>query len=283
MYKLNRVETLTTGIKLFDVHAPEIASKAKSGQFVMVRKDETAERIPLTIADYNVTTGSIILIVQEVGRSTLELGLMKAGDFILDFVGPLGMPSHIKNFGTVVCIGGGLGVAPVFPIARDLHKAGNRVLSIIGARNAEMLIWEKEMQAVSDELFVTTDDGTKGEKGFVTQVLSRIIAKEKVDLVMAIGPMVMMRAACEVTRPTGIKTLVSLNPVMVDGTGMCGGCRVIVGKDIKFACVDGPEFDGHLVDWAAAITRSRMYAGEEKLALEAFHQHGSEDCKCLKK
>lgn len=284
MFKLERVETLAPAIKLYDVLAPQVAAKALPGQFVMLRKDDQGERIPLTIADYDPKKGTVTVIVQEVGRSTIEMGFMKAGDMVKDFVGPLGIPSEIHKFGTVVTIGGGLGIAPVFPIARALKQAGNRMINIIGARNAEMLIWEKEMRAVSDELLVTTDDGSHGEKGFVTQVLARIIEREKVDFVMAIGPMVMMKACCEVTRAKAIPTKVSLNPVMVDGTGMCGGCRVTIGKEIKFACVDGPEFDGHLVDWSAAITRSRMYKDEEKAAMDAFktHGHAAGDCRLNK-
>ncbi|HNV71780.1 MAG TPA: sulfide/dihydroorotate dehydrogenase-like FAD/NAD-binding protein, partial [Candidatus Ozemobacteraceae bacterium] len=248
------------------------------GQFVIVRKDEKAERIPLTIADYDRTNGTITLIVQEVGKSTKEMGELKAGDAFLDFVGPLGMPSELHKFGTVVTVGGGLGIAPVYPIAKELKKMGNRMINIIGARNKDMLFWVDEMKAISDDLLIATDDGSLGEKGFVTTLLDKVIKREKVDFVMAIGPMVMMRACCEVTRGPAVPTKVSLNPVMVDGTGMCGGCRVLVDKKVKFACVDGPEFDGHLVDWQAAIARSKMFWDLEQKA----HAEDNHECRLNK-
>ena len=278
MYKILKMQELSPGVKLQVVSAPQIARKCQPGQFVILRIDEDGERIPLTIADFDREAGTITLIFQEVGRSTRQLGQLAEGDSLLDLAGPLGKPSHIENFGTVVCIGGGIGVAPVYPIARALKEAGNKVISIIGARNADLLIMEKEMAAVSDILHVTTDDGSKGRKGFVTDPLKDLIAAgEKIGLVLAIGPVVMMRGVAEVTRPHAIHTIVSLNPIMVDGTGMCGGCRVNVGNQNKFACVDGPEFDAHQVDFDGLIVRQRMYHDQEKVE----HKCGG-NCTCHK-
>ncbi|MHC1758509.1 MAG: sulfide/dihydroorotate dehydrogenase-like FAD/NAD-binding protein [Negativicutes bacterium] len=265
MYKILSAEELSAGVKSFIVEAPMVARKCQAGQFIILRIDEVGERIPLTIADYDREKGTIQLIFQEVGDTTRQLGTLKAGDALLDVAGPLGKATEIENYGTVVCIGGGIGVAPVYPIARAYKKAGNRVVSIIGARNAELLIMEKEMRSVSDVLHITTDDGSAGRKGLVVDPLKDMIAAgEKIDRVMAIGPMVMMRGVAEVTRPYGIHTLVSLNPIMVDGTGMCGGCRCSVGGETKFACVDGPEFDGHAVDFNGLMSRARMYQTQER-------------------
>lgn len=265
MYLIETVAELSPGVKSFVVQAPRIAKKCRPGQFIILRVDEDGERIPLTIADFDRIAGTITLIFQEVGCSTRQLGKLAAGQAILDVAGPLGNASHIDKVGTVVCIGGGIGVAPVYPIARAYREAGNKVVSIIGARNESLLILEKEMAAVSDVLHITTDDGSKGHKGLVVDPLRTMIAAdEPIDLVMAIGPVVMMRGVAEVTRPYGIKTIVSLNPIMVDGTGMCGGCRVSVGSVNKFACVDGPEFDGHQVDFAGLMSRQRMYLEQEK-------------------
>ena len=265
MYKILSAEELSAGVKSFIVEAPMVARKCQAGQFIILRIDENGERIPLTIADYDREKGSIHLIFQEVGDTTRQLGTLKAGDALLDVAGPLGKATEIENFGTVVCIGGGIGVAPVYPIARAYKKAGNRVVSIIGARNADLLIMEKEMRSVSDILHITTDDGSAGRKGLVVDPLKDMIAAgEKIDRVMAIGPMIMMRGVAEVTRPDKIPTLVSLNPIMVDGTGMCGGCRCSVGGETKFACVDGPEFDGHAVDFNGLMSRARMYQTQER-------------------
>ena len=265
MYKIISAEELSAGVKSFIVEAPMVARKCQAGQFIILRIDEAGERIPLTIADYDREKGTIQLIFQEVGDTTRQLGTLKAGDALLDVAGPLGKATEIENYGTVVCIGGGIGVAPVYPIARAYKKAGNRVISIIGARNADLLIMEKEMRSVSDVLHITTDDGSAGRKGLVVDPLKDMIAAgEKIDRVMAIGPMVMMRGVAEVTRPYGIHTLVSLNPIMVDGTGMCGGCRCSVGGETKFACVDGPEFDGHAVDFNGLMSRARMYQTQER-------------------
>jgi len=278
LYKIVKRQELSPGVKLFVVQAPHIARKCQPGQFIILRIDETGERIPLTIADFSRTDGTITLIFQEVGYSTQQLGKLQVGDTILDVAGPLGKATEIKNYGTVVCIGGGIGVAPVYPIARAFHEAGNKVISIIGARNKDLLILEREMAAVSDQLIITTDDGSKGLKGFVTDPLKELINnKVTIDLVMAIGPVIMMKNVAAVTKPYAIKTLVSLNPIMVDGTGMCGGCRVSVGKENKFACVDGPEFDAHEVDFDGLLSRQRMYQEFERRALSC----GGE-CKCYR-
>ncbi|HUJ68898.1 MAG TPA: bifunctional dihydroorotate dehydrogenase B NAD binding subunit/NADPH-dependent glutamate synthase, partial [Syntrophorhabdales bacterium] len=246
---------------------PDIAKRVKPGQFVVLRADDRAERIPLTVADFDREAGQITVIFQEVGASTKKLARFQPGQAILDVVGPLGKASHIEKFGTVVCVGGGVGVAPVYPIAKALHQAGNQIISIIGARSKEMLILEEEMKAISHELYVTTDDGTYGHHGFVTDELKRLIDEgRKIDLVLAIGPVVMMRAVSEVTRPYELKTVVSLNSVMIDGTGMCGGCRTTVGGETKFVCVDGPEFDAHKVNYKELMLRQQMYNREERRA-----------------
>lgn len=279
MYKIIHQEKIGENLGLLEIEAPQIANKAKAGQFVIVRIAEKGERIPLTIADFNKESGSITLIFQEVGRTTLRMGQMKKGDFLLDLVGPLGEPSEIENYGTVVCIGGGVGIAPIYPIARALKEVGNKVISIVGARCENLLFWVEKMQAVSDELLIATDDGSVGYKGFVTDVLKQVLSEKEIDRVWAIGPMVMMRAVADVTRPHQIKTIVSLNPIMVDGTGMCGACRVQVGEETKFACVDGPEFDGHLVDFELAMRRLVYYKDEEKRALAQEQCHGG-GCGC---
>ncbi|MBN2009527.1 bifunctional dihydroorotate dehydrogenase B NAD binding subunit/NADPH-dependent glutamate synthase [candidate division KSB1 bacterium] len=263
---------LAPSIVFFKIYAPDIAKRAKAGQFVVVRGDDFGERVPLTIADFNRDDGTITLIIQEVGSSTQTLCALNVGDSILDVVGPLGHASDIQNFGTVVCVGGGVGIAPVHPIAKALHEAGNNVISIIGARSKDMLFFEDEMHAVSSELHIATDDGSYGQHGFVTTVLQELMDKgTTIDRVVAIGPVVMMRAVSAVTQPGEIPTIVSLNSIMVDGTGMCGGCRASIGNEIKFVCVDGPEFDGHKVDFNELIKRQSYYADEEKIARE-HHQ-----------
>lgn len=262
------------------IEAPLVARKAQPGEFIILRVTEDGERIPLTIQDFDRDKGTISIIFQEVGVTTRALGQLESGEFLADFVGPLGRPTHIEKMGTVVCVGGGIGVAPILPIARGMKEAGNKVISIIGSRTKDLLILEAEMQAASSELIITTDDGTYGRKGFVTQVLQELIEKgEPIAEVIAIGPVVMMRAVAETTRPHGVKTIVSLNPIMVDGTGMCGGCRVSVGDDTKFACVDGPEFDGHKVDFAGLMSRQKMYKDQEKQAGEHTHCKGGV-CTC---
>lgn len=279
MFKIIEKQDIGENMALFEVQAPKIANKAQAGQFVIVRIAEKGERIPLTIADYDRKKGTITLIFQEVGCTTKKMRMLEAGNNLLDLVGPLGEPTEVENFGTVVCIGGGVGIAPIYPIAKALKEAGNRVISIIGARNKNLLFWEDKMQAVSDELFITTDDGSLGQKGFVTDVLKQLLENEKIDRVWAIGPMIMMKFVCQVTKPAEIKTIVSLNPIMVDGTGMCGACRVQVGDETKFACVDGPEFDGHLVDFDLAMRRLAYYKDEEKRALARLECQGG-GCGC---
>ena len=268
MYRINTATQLSDNVFKFEIEAPLIARKTEPGQFIVLRVDEQGERIPLTVADFDRERGLVTIIFQVAGASTQLLSQKKAGDFIQDFVGPLGRKSEIKpGIGTVVCIGGGIGTAPVYPIARAMRAAGNKVISIIGARSRGILIMEQEMKAVSDELIVTTDDGSYGMKGFVTTALSQLVDRgEKPAVVYAIGPVIMMRSVVELTRKMGIKTIVSLNPVMVDGTGMCGCCRVKVNNEIKFACVDGPEFDGHLVDFKNLMSRQGMFREQEQEA-----------------
>lgn len=270
MYKILEKRVLNPDVKLMVVDAPVVARKAEPGQFIILRVREGGERIPLTIADYDREKGTVTVIFQEVGKTTKLLGSLNEGDYILDFVGPLGMPSHFENVKRAAIIGGGLGTAIAYPQAKKLHSAGVHVDAITGFRNKELIILEDEMRKVSNRLFITTDDGSNGNKGFVTDVLKKLLDEgNEYDLVIAIGPLVMMKAVSNLTRPYGIKTIVSMNPVMVDGTGMCGGCRVTVGGQIKFACVDGPDFDGHLVDFDEAIRRQAMYRKEERQSLEA--------------
>lgn len=254
----------------FVLDAPEIAKAHQAGQFVIIINGDTGERIPLTIADKDVSKGTISILFQEVGASTMELGTMKEGDKILHVAGPLGKPTHVEKFGTVVCVGGGVGIAPVHPIAKAMKEAGNNVVSILGARNKDLLIYEDKMREASHEVRITTDDGSYHKKGFVTDELKGMIEDEKIpiDLVVVIGPPIMMKFVCKVTEPHGIKTFASLNTIMVDGTGMCGACRVTVGGKTMFVCVDGPEFDGHAVDYDEMMARQRQYLPEEKTAVD---------------
>ena len=262
---------IADGICRFVIEAPKIAKKRKAGNFVIVRANEYAERIPLTIVDSDPARGAITLIIQSVGKSTRLLNSLREGDELADVIGPLGHPTLIESFGTVVCVGGGVGAAEVLPIARAAKAADNQVISIIGARTKSLLILEDEMRETSDELFIVTDDGSYERQGLVVDPLSDLIFEGRdLDVIYAIGPMAMMRAVAELTEPYNIKTLVSLNPVMIDGTGMCGGCRVVVGGKTRFACVDGPEFDAHQVDFDTLILRNRAYAEEEKVALERY-------------
>ena len=275
MYKILKREDLTPNIHLYKFEAPEVARKARPGQFVVIRIDEKGERIPLTVADWDEKEGSVTVVCMEVGTTTNRLATLGAGDSIVDFVGPLGRPTEIEKFGTVVCVAGGFAVAVVMPIARALRQAGNTVISILGARNKELLFWEDELRNVSDELIITTDDGSYGRKGLVTEPLKEILeSKNKADRVIAIGPSIMMKFCALTTKPFGVKTIVSLNPIMVDGTGMCGCCRVSVGGVTRFACVDGPDFDGHQVDWDLLLARQKTYLDEEKLSLERWR------CQC---
>lgn len=282
MFEITEKIELAHTVYQYKIKAPLIAKKRKAGQFVVLRLNEMGERIPLTIVDSDSNEGTITIIMQEVGKSTAMLGNMGAGDMILDVVGPLGKPTHIENFGIAVCVGGGIGTAPVYPIAKAMKEAGNRVVSIIGARNKSLLILEKEMRAVSDDIYITTDDGSYGHHGFVTQVLQNLIDEGmKIGMVVGIGPVPMMRAVSNTTKPYSIPTFVSLNPIMVDGTGMCGACRVTIGGKTQFVCVDGPEFDGHQVDYGELILRNRGYIKEEKLAMEELTYH--EGGKCYEK
>jgi len=255
-----------------EVQAPHVASSAKAGQFVIIQIDEKGERIPLTIADYDRERGTITLVFQEVGKTTMYLGTLEVGDTLLAVAGPLGHPSEIENYGTIVCIGGGVGIAPIFPIARALKKAGNYVISIIGARTKEFLFWEDRMRSVSDELVVCTDDGSHGRKALVTEPLREILEErgEEIKRVWAIGPAIMMKFVAKTTEPFDIPTIVSLNTIMVDGTGMCGCCRIELQDEVKFVCVDGPEFDGHKVDWDNVLARLVIYREQERLALERW-------------
>ena len=260
MFKILKKEEWSPSVFAMEIEAPRVAKKAKAGQFIVLRVDEEGERIPLTIADFNRETGAVLIVFQVIGASTMKLAALEAGDSIVDFVGPLGQPSEIEKFGTVVVVGGGIGVAPTYPIARAMKEAGNKVIAIMGAKTKDILIMEEEMKAVTDEVVVTTDDGSYGMKGFVTNAVQALVDRgEKIDQITAIGPVIMMKSVADATRDLGIRTIVSLNPIMVDGTGMCGGCRVQVGDETKFACVDGPEFDGHLVDFKGLMSRQRMY------------------------
>ncbi len=281
MYRIVKKEILAPTLSLFEIEAPLVARKAQAGQFVILRINEEGERIPLTIADFDRARETITCVFQEVGKTTKELGELSEGDYLQDFVGPLGLPSRIERFGRVVCVGGGVGVAPVFPIARALKEAGNEVIGIIGARTRELLFWEEKMRSACSELRVATDDGSYVRKGFVTDLLREVIEEKRdVGLCVAIGPLPMMRAVCNLTKDYGLETIVSLNSIMVDGTGMCGCCRVTVGGETKFACVDGPEFDGHQVDFEEMARRSVIYKPQEQLSVARFTQMGEHSCSC---
>jgi ferredoxin--NADP+ reductase len=271
MYQVQQAQFLAPDIKLLEIEAPLIARKRQAGQFVIVRVHDHGERIPLTIADSDAAAGTITIVVQGVGKTTKLINMLRVGDRLLDVVGPLGKPSEIRHFGTVVVMGGGVGTAIAYPTAVAMKQAGNRVLSILGARTKKLMILEGQMRAASDELFVMTDDGSYGQHGIVIQKLQQLIAAgQRVDYVLAIGPIPMMQAVAEVTRPHKIPTTVSLNPIMVDGTGMCGGCRVLVGGESRFACVDGPEFDAHAVNFQVLAQRNQLYRPQEQAALKHF-------------
>ncbi|HEX7185634.1 MAG TPA: sulfide/dihydroorotate dehydrogenase-like FAD/NAD-binding protein [Thermoanaerobaculia bacterium] len=269
MFPIVEARFLAPEVKLFRIAAPRIAKKRRAGQFVIVRLYQDGERIPLTIAG-SAADGTITLIVQGIGKTTKLMSRLEAGDAVLDVVGPLGRPSEVEHFGTVAVLGGGVGTAIAYPTAVALQQAGNRVIGILGARTRDLVILEAEMGAVCDRLVVTTEDGSYGRQGLVTEALAEVAAAERIDRVLAIGPIPMMRAVAEVTRPLGIKTLVSLNSIMVDGTGMCGGCRVLVAGVSKFACVDGPEFDAHVVDFTVLQQRNAMYREAEAESLRVF-------------
>lgn len=272
MSKILFKKQLSNDVFQMRLHAPLIAEERQAGQFIILQVDEDyGERIPLTIADANLDEGSITIIFQVVGKTTKQLSLLNVGDEIPALVGPLGKPTHIENFGTVVCVGGGIGVAPLHPIAQSLKKAGNHVITIIGARNKDLIILEDEMKNIADEFIVCTDDGSYGRKALVTEPLKEICERNpKPNMVIAIGPPIMMKFCSETTRPYGVFTQVSLNTIMVDGTGMCGGCRVNVGNEVKFVCVDGPEFDGHKVDFDNMMKRLNSYKQFEREAHKCF-------------
>ena len=279
MARILEIEEIAPAFKSFIIHEPVIARRHRAGQFVMTLLHENSERIPLTIADSDAVRGTIRLVVQEVGKTTMEMGTLRPGDDI-QVVGPLGKATHIEKFGTCVCVGGGAGIAPLLPIALALEDAGNHVVSILGGRTQELVILRREMEEVSNEIYYTTDDGSFGAKGLVTHALDTYIEDSgQPDLVIAIGPAVMMRAVSEQTRPLGIKTLVSLNTIMIDGTGMCGGCRVPVGGQSRFVCVDGPEFDGHEVDFDMLMKRQRIYLEQEELARRRYLE--SHECRAV--
>ncbi len=271
MAKIVHREEMAQGtIILNEIDAPRISRKAKPGQFVILQADETGERIPLTMADTNPDKGTITIIYMVVGKSTARFKQLQVGDEYFALIGPLGAPTHIENFGKVVCVGGGTGIAVLHPITRALKQAGNEVTTILGARSYDLLIMEEKMRAVSDHFHICTDDGSHGHHGFVTDVLKEVLEKDKIDLAVAIGPIPMMKFCSLITKEKNVKTFVSLNPIMVDGTGMCGCCRVSVGGDTKFACVDGPEFDGHKVDFDELAKRLASYLDEEKASMKTF-------------
>jgi ferredoxin/flavodoxin---NADP+ reductase len=269
MNKILTKEKLNESVARITVDAPLIARSARAGQFVVVIPTANAERIPLTIADHDPAKGTVSIIFQIVGATTALLNSLKPGDEIAHLLGPLGTPSHVDKFGTVVVIGGGVGIAEIYPLVKALRVVGNEVITIIGARCKDLLVYEKELSVVSSKLFVTTDDGTCGRKGFVSDELKDLIASgKKIDLVVAVGPVPMMKVCCDVTRPLKLKTVISLNPLMLDATGMCGVCRVTVGGEVKLGCVDGPEFDGHQVDFVELTNRLKMYKDVEKQAFD---------------
>ena len=269
MYPIISTEELVPRVHLYRVAAPRIAKKAAAGQFLILRVDENGERIPLTIADWDASEGTVSVVFMEVGTTTTKLGRLKAGDNIADIVGPLGNPTEVENFGTVCLMAGGFATATIMPIARAMKAAGNRVITIVGARNKDLLFWRDRLSAVSDELIITTDDGSAGRRGVVTEPIKEMLERgERIDRVIAIGPSIMMKFSSLTTKPFGVKTIVSMNPIMVDGTGMCGCCRVSVAGQTRFACVDGPEFDAHAIDWDNFMVRQRSYVDEEKRSLE---------------
>jgi ferredoxin--NADP+ reductase len=273
LYEILQKEQLTPVTKLYEVHAPAIARKVQPGQFVIVRIHERGERIPLTVADFDRVRGTLSLVVQEVGKTTLEMGTMQPGEALTTLVGPLGNPAEIDCMGSVLCVGGGSSIAAIYPVARALKQAGNVVHSIIGVRNAELVFWEERIRAVSDSLIVCTNDGSYGRKALVTEPMREILeAKQPLDHAFAIGPAIMMKFCCRTTQPYGLPTTVSINSIMVDGTGMCGACRVEVGGQIRFACVDGPKFDGHLVNWDQLLARQQMYLEQEQQAVELWEK-----------
>ncbi len=280
MYQIIQKERLNEQIYSMWIEAPQIASVVQPGQFIILMIKEKGERIPLTVADFNRKEGLIRIVFQVVGKTSEELSTLSEGDGLYSFIGPLGKKTEIKNYGTVINVGGGTGIACIHPIARALKEAGNQVISIIGARNKDLLIMEEELKKVSSKLIITTDDGSYGQKGFVTQVLKRLLEEDNsIKKVWAIGPAIMMKVTCETTRPFPVETIVSLNSIMVDGTGMCGSCRVTIGGESKFVCTDGPEFDGQLVDWEEFMNRLIRYQEAEKKSWAIYHKE-SHHCHC---
>jgi NAD(P)H-flavin reductase len=276
LYKILLRQDLVPNVHLFKIEAPAVARKAQAGQFIVIRVDDKGERIPLTIADWNAKEGSVSVVFMEVGTTTRDLARLGTGESVADFVGPLGLATHVETYGTVACVAGGVGVAVITPIARAMKQKGNRVVSIMGARTKGLIFWESELRAASDELIVTTDDGSYGRKALVTEPLKELLqGQDNVARVIAIGPTMMMKFSALTTQPFGVRTIVSLNPIMVDGTGMCGCCRVSVGGQTKFACVDGPDFDGHQVDWDLLVNRQRVYLDEEKKSVENWQKQNA--------
>jgi ferredoxin--NADP+ reductase len=274
VYRIVQKEVLAPTIVKYVIEAPYVAKKRKAGNFVIIRVDETGERIPLTLVDSDLTAGTVTLIVQAIGKTTKSLSLKNVGDHILDLMGPLGNPTPIETGKTIACIGGGVGTAELYPITKALKEAGNTIYTIVGARSKELVILEKEMETVSHKLYITTDDGSYKRKGFVTDQLKELLdANLGINMVYAIGPLPMMKAVSNLTKPYNIRTVISLNAVMVDGTGMCGGCRVSINGQMKFACVDGPEFEAHDVDFDEMLLRNRSYLEKEKVSMERFSQH----------
>lgn len=273
-YKILAKKELCPNQYEITIEAPYVVRNAKAGQFIIFRAEENGERVPLTIADVNKEAGALTIVFMAVGYTTKKLAELNVGDEVVDIVGPLGQPTHIKKYGTVVCLAGGYGAAPCYLIAKAFKEAGNKVYMIMGARTKELIFWQDKMKTACTELFITTDDGSLGEKGFVTQVLERLMASEEINYAIAVGPMPMMRAVANLTRDKGIYTEASMNPIMVDGTGMCGACRVTVGGKTKFACVDGPDFNAHEIDFDEVINRTKIYKDQEKKR--------SENCNLLK-
>jgi ferredoxin--NADP+ reductase len=280
MYRIVSRKEISQKIKSYDIHAPEVAKTARAGQFVILRIDEKGERVPLTIAGTNVEKGLVRVIFQEIGKTTMHLASLCEGDYIRDFLGPLGNPTKIKRYGTIVAVAGGVGVAEIIPVMKEFRRVDNKVIAIVGARCKDLIILEDELKEASDLLFFATNDGTCGTKGFVTDVLKDVLVREKVNMVYAIGPVSMMKAVAELTKENYIETLVCLNTIMLDGTGMCGACRITVNGSTKFVCVDGPDFNAHLVNWEEITSRLELFKNFEKISIDKFEN--DRNCKCHK-
>ena len=272
MFKILQKKRVNSEVTFMKLEAPHVVENAKPGQFIVIKIDEKGERIPLTILDKDKKRGTLSIMFQEVGKTTKQLATLETGSFVMDIIGPLGNPTHVEKVGRVICIGGGVGAAEIYPVAKAFKEAGNEIISIIGARNKELLLLCEEVDAISSHLYITTDDGTAGRKGFVTDVLEELLKKDGYNLVYAVGPILMMRAAAAVTKKYNIKTIVSLNAIMVDATGMCGTCRVTVGGKTKFTCVDGPDFDAHEIDFTEFINRDRRFKDKEEESLKCYEE-----------